>query len=266
MKNINSFQFVVKAIEYEYKRQVEAIEAGEKIVQETRKFDADTGKTYTMRTKEDADDYRYFPDPDLPPIELTDEEIKSIKDSIPELPDARKQKYMEKYGLTAYNSENLIADMDMSNYFEQAAKLTEYPKIAANFIIGEVMRLNTSESFECPISAENTAKVATLSGEQTINASTAKKLIARMWKDNCDPAEIVEKENLKQINDRAELTKIAQEVIAKGKKLVDDYKNGKEQAFKALMGQAMGKTAGKANPVILEEILKDLVGNPRQAK
>jgi len=257
MKNINSFQFVVKAIEYEYKRQVEAIEAGEAIVQETRKFDANTGKTYTMRTKEDANDYRYFPDPDLPPIELTDEEIQKFRDSIPELPDARKQKYMGNYGLSAYNSEKLVSDIDMSNYFEKAAKLTDHPKIVANLLIGEVMRLNTSESFECPITAENMAKVATLSGEQTINASTAKKLISKMWKNNCDPTLIVEKENLKQINDRDELSRIADEVISKGQRLVDDYKNGREQAFKALMGQAMGKTGGKANPVVLEEILKE---------
>lgn len=255
MKNINSFQYVVKAIEYEYKRQVEAIEAGEKIIQETRKFDANTGKTSAMRSKENANDYRYFPDPDLPPIEITDEEIKKIGDSIPELPDARKQKYTQQFGLSAYLSEKLIAEPELSDYFEDAASHTEYPKAVANILITEIMRLNDSDRFVCPISPENIAELATLFGEQTINSSTVKKLITRMWKEDFDPAVVVEKENLKQINDRDVLSKTVEEVLQANMKLVDDYKNGKEQALKAVMGQAMSKTGGKANPVILEEIL-----------
>ena len=159
MKNINSFQFVVKAIEYEYKRQIEAIEDGEEIVQETRKFDADTGKTYSMRGKENANDYRYFPDPDLPPIELSDEKIEKIKTTIPELPDARKKKYMEKYGISAYISEKIISDMDMADYFEKVATLAKTPKVVANLLVGEVARLNTAEIFYCPISAANMAKL-----------------------------------------------------------------------------------------------------------
>ncbi|MBS7298192.1 MAG: Asp-tRNA(Asn)/Glu-tRNA(Gln) amidotransferase subunit GatB [Eubacteriales bacterium] len=259
MKNINSFQYVVKAIEYEYKRQIEAIEDGEEIVQETRKFDADTGKTYSMRGKENANDYRYFPDPDLPPIELSDEKIEKIKTTIPELPDARKKKYMEKYGISAYISEKIISDIDMADYFEKVATLAKTPKVAANILVGEVARLNTAEMFYCPISAVNIAKLSDLISDEVINTSTAKKLIARMWEDDSDPVLIVEKENLKQINDRDFLAKIATEVIENSPKLVSDYKNGKQQAIKALMGQAMGKTAGKANPVILEEIIKKLI-------
>ena len=259
MKNINSFQFVVKAIEYEYKRQIEAIEDGEEIVQETRKFDADTGKTYSMRGKENANDYRYFPDPDLPPIELSDEKIEKIKNTIPELPDARKKKYMEKYGISAYISEKIISDMDMADYFEKVATLAKTPKVVANILVGEVARLNTAEMFYCPISAANMAKLSDLISDEIINTSTAKKLISRMWVDNSDPVLIVEKEELKQINDRQLLTEIAKEVIDKSQKLVSDYKAGKQQALKALMGQTMGKTAGKANPVILEEIIKKLI-------
>ena len=135
MKNINSFAFVVKAIEYEYKRQVEAIEAGETIVQETRRFDANTGKTSSMRSKENANDYRYFPDPDLPPIELTDEVIKKLGSQIPSLPDERKALYMKKYGLSAYDSEILTTDMAEADYFEQAAAKTDYPKLLANILI-----------------------------------------------------------------------------------------------------------------------------------
>ena len=261
MKNINSFQFVVKAIEYEYKRQIEAIEDGEEIVQETRKFDADTGKTYSMRGKENANDYRYFPDPDLPPIELSDEKIEKIKTTIPELPDARKKKYMEKYGISAYISEKIISDMDIADYFEKVATLAKTPKVVANILVGEVARLNTAEMFYCPISAANMAKLSDLISDEIINTSTAKKLISRMWVDNSDPVLIVEKEELKQINDRQLLTEIAKEVIDKSQKLVSDYKAGKQQALKALMGQTMGKTAGKANPVILEEIIKSIINN-----
>lgn len=261
MKNINSFQFVVKAIEYEYKRQLEAIEDGEEIVQETRKFDADTGKTYSMRSKENANDYRYFPDPDLPPIELSDNEIEKIRRTIPELPDARKKKYMEQYGISAYISEKIISDMDMADYFEKCALSAKAPKIVANILVGEAARLNTSERFFCPILAENMAKLSDLISDEVINTSTAKKLISRMWVDNSDPVLIVEKEDLKQINDRQLLTEIAKEIIDKSQKLVSDYKAGKQQALKALMGQAMGKTAGKANPVILEEILKNIIDN-----
>lgn len=259
MKNINSFQYVVKAIEYEYKRQIEAIEDGEEIVQETRKFDADTGKTYSMRGKENANDYRYFPDPDLPPIELSDEKIEKIKTTIPELPDARKKKYMEKYGISAYISEKIISDIDMADYFEKVATLAKTPKVAANILVGEVARLNTAEMFYCPISAVNIAKLSDLISDEVINTSTAKKLIARMWEDDSDPVLIVEKENLKQINDRDFLAKIATEVIENSPKLVSEYKNGKQQAIKALMGQAMSKTTGKANPVVMEEIIKKLI-------
>ena len=259
MKNINSFQFVVKAIEYEYKRQIEAIEDGEEIVQETRKFDADTGKTYSMRGKENANDYRYFPDPDLPPIELSDEKIEKIKTTIPELPDARKNKYMEKYEISAYISEKIISDMDMADYFEKVATLAKTPKVVANLLVGEVARLNTAEMFYCPISAANMAKMSDLISDEVINTSTAKKLIARMWEADSDPVVIVEKEDLKQINDRDFLVKIATEVIGNLPKLVSDYKNGKQQAIKALMGQAMSKTTGKANPVVMEEIIKNIL-------
>ena len=259
MKNINSFQFVVKAIEYEYKRQIEAIEDGEEIIQETRKFDANTGKTYSMRSKENANDYRYFPDPDLPPIELTDAKIEKIRSLIPELPDARKLKYMDKYGLSAYISEKIISDIDMANYFEQVATLVDVPKVVANILVGEVSRLNTSESFECPISTDNMARLVNLISEDVINTSTAKKLISRMRGEDVNPVLIVEKENLKQINDRQLLTDIAKDVIENSQKLVSDYKAGKQQALKALMGQAMGKTAGKANPIIMEEIIKKII-------
>lgn len=255
MKNINSSHFVAQAIAYEYKRQVEVLEEGGKIVQETRKFDQETGKTFTMRTKENANDYRYFPDPDLPPIELTDEDISKLKEEMGELPDTRKQKFMEKFGLTAYDSDALLSDPNMASYFEEVAKHTIYYKVAANIFITEIMR-KKKEGFFCPIKAENLAGLATLFGEQVINSSTVKKLLERMWIRDFDPAEVVEKENLAQISDRKELSAVIEAVIKDGEKLIEDYRSGKEKAFEALMGKAMGLTEGKANPVVLSELLK----------
>ena len=256
MKNINSSQYVAQAIEYEYKRQVETIESGGRIVQETRKFDQETGKTYAMRTKENANDYRYFPDPDLPPIELTDDDIFKLESEIGELPDERKQKFMKIYGLTAYDSDALLTDPAMANYFEEVAKYTTYYKIAANIFTTEIMRLN-KEGFFCPVEAENMAKLATLFGEQIINSSTVKQLFERMWKEDFNPVMVVEKEGLAQINDREVLDAIVEDVLNTSEKLINDYRNGKGKAFEALMGKAMGLTSVKANPVILSEILKN---------
>lgn len=258
MKNINSFHNVVQAIEYEYRRQVEVIESGGKIVQETRKFDQETGKTYTMRTKENANDYRYFPDPDLPPIELTDDDILCLKREIGELPDTKKQKFMNEFDLCAYDSDTLLSDPNMASYFEEVTKHTSYYKIVANIFITEIMRINKDEFF-CPVSAENMAKLATLFGEQVINSSTAKKLLKRMWKADFDPTVIVEKEGLAQINDREVLSAVVEDVVKNSEKLISDYQRGKEKAFEALMGNAMAKTGGKANPIVLSEILKERI-------
>ena len=256
MKNLNSFQFIVKAIEYEYKRQVDAIEAGEAIVQETRRFDPATGKTYAMRSKENANDYRYFPDPDLPPIDLADAVIKALGDEIPELPDARKKAYMEKYGLTAYDGEVLTSDKAMADYFEAAAATTKHPKLAANLLISEFMRLIETESFSCPVSAENLGELATLVGDDVINSSTAKKLIKEMFETNASPKAMVEERGLAQINDEELLGKLVAEAVAANPKSVADYKKGKLAAAKAIVGNVMGKTAGKGNPVIINRLLE----------
>lgn len=256
MKNINSFRYVAQAIEYEYSRQVELIESGDRVVQETRKFDQQTGKTHAMRSKENANDYRYFPDPDLPPVELTDGDILTLKSQIGELPDSKKKKYIDAFGLSAIDSDTLLSDPNIASFFEAVTQHTPYCKIAANIFITDIMRMSKDE-FMCPVSAENVAKLATLFGEQVINSSTVKKLLKRMWQKDFDPAVAVEKEGLAQINDRETLSQIVDEVLPKCEKLVNDYKNGKEKAFEAIMGSAMGKTGGKANPIILSEILID---------
>ena len=257
MKNLNSFQFIVKAIEYEYKRQVDAIEAGEIVVQETRRFDTATGKTNTMRTKEDADDYRYFPDPDLPPIEMSDERIAAFAAEIPELPDARKARYIEKYGLTPYDGEILTSDKAMADYFEAAAAATKYPKTVANLLISEVLRMLEGESFSCPLSPDRLAELATLLGEDVINSSTAKKLLKEMFETGASPKKLVEERGLAQINDEALLAALVREAVESNPKSVADYKKGKQAAAKAIVGRVMQKTDGRGNPVIIQRLLEE---------
>ena len=262
MKNINSSHFVVQAIEYEYKRQVEVLESGGKIVQETRKFDQETGKTSSMRSKENANDYRYFPDPDLPPIELSDEEISRLKDEIQELPDSKKQKYMESFGLTPYLADALLSDPAMANYFENVAKHTSFHTVVANLFVTEITRLMKDE-FSCPISPEHFASLANLFGEQVINSSTVKKLLGRMWQEDLDPEKIVKEEGLAQINDEEVLAGIADKVLSSSEKLIQDYRNGKEKAFEALIGKAMGQTGGKANPMVLSRLFREKLKNTK---
>lgn len=256
MKNLNSFQFIVKAIEYEYKRQVEAIEAGEKIVQETRRFDANTGKTYSMRTKENANDYRYFPDPDLPPIKLTEEKIASLQAEIPRLPDARKREYMERYGLSAYDGEVLTTNMAMADYFEAAAAQTRYPKLVANMLLSEVMRLAGGEEDVCRIQPSRMAALADLSGDGIINSATVKKLIKELWEADFDVADKVEREGLAQVSDEMILLEWVQEAIRQNPKSVADYKKGKKAAAKAIVGKVMAVSGGRANPTVVDRLVE----------
>lgn len=256
MKNINSFVFIQKAIEYEYKRQVEAIEAGETIVQETRRYDQTSGKTFSMRKKEDANDYRYFPDPDLPPIIMTDAVIAALGETIPRLPDVRKAAYMEKYGLSAYDAEMLIENKSIADYFENAAVQTAYPKLLANLMIGELFALLPPDDEPViPIDGGHLAAVATMSGDGTINSSVAKKLVHQLCESDTDPVQYVKDNGLAQISDPAVLAPLVDDVIAADPKSVAAYKAGKAAAAKALMGKIMAKTGGKANPVVADELL-----------
>ncbi len=257
MKNLNSFQFVTKAIEYEFKRQVEAIEKGEEIIQETRRFDQVSGKTFSMRKKEDANDYRYFPDPDLAPIEPSRDLIEQLKGQLGQLPDERKKIYMESYGLSAYDSETLINNKYRADYFETAAAKTSYPKILSNLMQAEVFRLLPLEDSTIEITPEHMAAIAELSGSGDINSSTAKKLINDCWCTGRDPRDIVREEGLQQINDEAVLKTIVEEILTNNQKSIEDYKNGRASAFKYLMGQVMAKTRGKANPVKVDKMLKE---------
>ncbi|MFI3324932.1 MAG: Asp-tRNA(Asn)/Glu-tRNA(Gln) amidotransferase subunit GatB [Clostridia bacterium] len=260
MKNLNSFAFILKAIEYEYKRQIEVIESGDFVVQETRRYDQSNGKTYSMRTKEDADDYRYFPDPDLAPIVTSEEKLKGIIQSIPMLPDERKSLYVANYGLTSYDAEILTNDIDVADFFEKCANTTSYPKLVANLLISEVLKLMENNESQIAISSDNLSQVANMLGQGKINSSVCKKIIKDLWKkDNISAIDFVKENKLEQINDRELLSDLVNQAVEKNPKSVEDYKKGKVSAIKSLMGQVMSKTGGKGNPIIINEILKEIL-------
>ncbi len=259
MKNINSFQFVMKAIDYEFARQVEAVEAGETIVQETRRFDQSTGKTLSMRKKENANDYRYFPDPDLAVIEITDTMRDTLKAQIPTLPDERKQLYMERYGLSAYAAEQLTCEREIADYFEKTAVHTTYPKLVANLLLGELMRLLPPDAVEISIDPAHIAAIAQMMGEGRINSGTCRELVSMLWQADDDPERIVREKGLEQISDEAVLEKLAHEVIEEQPRSVASYKQGKTAALQALIGQMMKKTSGRGDPVCIQRILETLL-------
>ncbi len=256
MKNLNSFQFIVKAIEYEYARQVEVLESGGEVVQETRRFDQASGKTYTMRKKEDADDYRYFPDPDLPPIVLDEETLARWKADIPVLPDERKAMYIEQYGLSSRDAELLAAEQAVADYFEAAAKQTAYPKTLVGLLTTEIFRLLPADSTDIPLSPAHLARLADLLGEEKINSGTGKKLLGQLWEKDADPAVLAEEQNLWQISDESVLRPLAREAVEKNPRSVADYRRGKVQAIQALVGQCLRATGGQGNPQILRRLLE----------
>ena len=258
MKNLNSFQNVVKAIEYEYARQVSVLEEGGEVIQETRRFDMNTGKTSSMRSKENADDYRYFPDPDLVPIVVRPEFLEEIRKSIPVLPDQRKASYQEKYGLSSLAAETLVTRKDIADYFETVAGETEYPLLAANLVSGEVARLCPEEQ-AVPVAPEHIAVLADLLGQGKINGGTCKKVIAQLFREDGDPVAIIEAQGLQQISDPQVLRPMAEEVLRQSQKVVQDYKGGNKNAFHALVGQMMKKTQGKGNPQVIGQVLSELL-------
>lgn len=255
MKNLNSFQFITKAIQYEFTRQVDTLESGEAVIQETRRFDQQKGKTDSMRSKEDANDYRYFPDPDLPPITITDTHLGHLKAEIPSLPDDRKKNYLKQYGLTPYDAEMLVSFREVADYFEAAVPDTKYPKILANLIISEVLRLLPPDETAIPIAPKHLAALSDLLGDSKINSSIGKKVAAILWHSDCDPTDYVRTHQLEQISDPALLMPIIDQVLQKNQKSVADYHAGKQNALKALMGQIMAQTEGKGNPLKIKEIL-----------
>lgn len=258
IKNINSFKGVERAIEYEAMRQAELLEDGGKVVQETRTWDEKEGVTKSMRTKEEANDYRYFPEPDLVPFTVSDEYIENIRKSLPELPDARKERYMKEFGLSSEDAVFMTNDKATADYFEAAVDAGADPKACVNWLMGEFASQLSTDGIEiakAPVSAENLAALLKLISKGTISGKIAKKVFATMWKEGGNPEEIVKAQGFVQISDTAELSKLVDEVVGKNPKAVEDFKAGKKKAVGALVGQIMKATKGKANPRVINELL-----------
>lgn len=258
IKNINSFKGVERAIEYEAMRQAELLEDGGKVVQETRTWDEKEGVTKSMRTKEEANDYRYFPEPDLVPFTVSDEYIENIRKSLPELPDARKERYMKEFSLSSEDAVFMTNDKATADYFEAAVDAGADPKACVNWLMGEFASQLSTDGIEiakAPVSAENLAALLKLISKGTISGKIAKKVFATMWKEGGNPEEIVKAQGLVQISDTAELSKLVDEVVGKNPKAVEDFKAGKKKAVGALVGQIMKATKGKANPRVINELL-----------
>ena len=258
IKNVNSIKFMQMAIDYEANRQVDILEEGGSIDQETRLFDTRKNETRSIRTKEDSHDYRYFPDPDLLPLELNDDFINEIKKEIPELPDEKKKRFIDKFNLSPYEANILVSDIETSKYFEDVSKNSDV-KLATNWITGELFALLNNKSIEItesPITSENLAKLINLIKDGTISGKIAKTVFEIMADSGKDPKKIVEEKGLKQQSDPKELEKIIDKVISDNPKNVEAYKSGKDKLFGFFVGQVMKQSNGKANPQLVNEILK----------
>ncbi len=258
IKNVNSIKFMQMAIDFEANRQVDVIEEGGSIDQETRLFDIKKNETRSMRSKEDAHDYRYFPDPDLLPLELNDNYIDQIKKDIPELPDEKKKRFIEKFKLSPYEANILVSDIEISKYFEEVSKNSDV-KLATNWITGELFALLNEKNIEItesPISSKNLSKLINLIKDGTISGKIAKSVFEIMSDGDKDPIIIVEEKGLKQQSDPKELENLINKVITENPKNVEAYKSGKDKLFGFFVGQVMKNSNGKANPKLVNEILK----------
>jgi len=259
IKNVNSIKFMQMSIISEANRQVDLIEDGKIIDQETRQFDTRKNETRSMRSKEDAHDYRYFPDPDLLPLEITNDFIEQIKSEIPELPDEKKKRFIEKYKLSSYEATILVSDIEISKYFEEVIDKSDI-KLATNWITGELFALLNDKNLEIsesPISSKNLSKLINLIKDGTISGKIAKSVFEMMIDSDNDPELIVKEKNLKQESDPKELEKLIDKIINENLDKVKEYKSGKEKLFGFFVGQVMKVSGGKANPKIANEILKD---------
>ncbi|NLZ90987.1 MAG: Asp-tRNA(Asn)/Glu-tRNA(Gln) amidotransferase subunit GatB [Clostridiales bacterium] len=263
IKNLNSFRALVNAIENESARQVKVLESGGEVVQETRKWDDVTGKNTSLRSKEEAHDYRYFPDPDLVPVVLDEEYIDRIKRELPELPDVRSRRYVEEWGLPEYDAGVITASLPLASFFEECVK--EYggdPKAVSNWVMGELMRMLNEKGIEAdgiPFPAAHLAGILRLVDDGTISGSAAKRVFTEMFETGEQPKVLVERLGLSQISDERVLTEIIKKVMDKNPKSVEDYRSGTTKAMGFLVGQTMKETRGKANPALVNKILKKLL-------
>ena len=257
MKNMNSFRSIVRAIEYEANRQIDVLEEGGVIEQETLRWDEVSGKTFPMRDKEDAQDYRYFPDPDLVAIKLSDEYIENIRKNLPELPESRKQRYLNEYHLTEKDSNIISSSKYLADLFEQATKICNNAKAVNNWIISDISRIlneTEMEPIEIPFDSNQLAKLVQLIDKGTISSSIGKKVLVELFENPRDPEEIIKEKGWIQISDEGVIKEIVMKILEENPQSVSDYKAGKDKALGFLVGQAMKQTKGKANPKMLNEM------------
>ena len=263
IKNINSFRFVERAINFEIERQIDVLESGGAVVQETRLYDAARDETRPMRTKEEANDYRYFPDPDLLPLVLDEELIEEVRGTLPELPDAKKQRFMDEYGLKAYDAGVLTATREMADYYEVVvAACGGDAKLAANWVMGELSGALNKEGIEiteAPVSAEALGGLLVRIADNTISGKIAKQVFEAMWAGEGSADEVIEKKGLKQITDPAAIEAMIREVMEKNPKQVEQYRGGQEKLLGFFVGQVMKASQGKANPGEVNKLLKKLL-------
>jgi len=259
IKNMNSFAFIEQAIEYEIDRQIGVLEAGGTVQQETRGFDSDRGETFTQRTKEDAHDYRYFPEPDLMPVKISVGQVEQWRSELPELPSQRRLRYVSELGLPEYDAGVLTADKSVSDWFEAAMRHTENAKAVSNFIMGEMMRLLSEQGItisEAKVTPEKLAQIIALIDAKTISTSAGKQIFEIIFKEGGEPQAIVEDKGMAQVSDDSALEAWADEAIAGNPQSVGEYRSGKQGAINFLMGQVMKASKGKANPGAVMQVLK----------
>ncbi|WP_409022079.1 Asp-tRNA(Asn)/Glu-tRNA(Gln) amidotransferase subunit GatB [Dellaglioa sp. P0083] len=258
MKNLNSFENVRKGLEFEEKRQMNVLMSGGIVQQETRRFDAPTGTTILMRVKEGASDYRYFPEPDIPPIHISDDWIQEVRESIPEMPDKRRTRYASELGLPEYDAEVLTQTKEMSDFFEDTIKLNADPKLAANWLMGEVnafMNTNKLNLQDTKLTPTNLAGMINLITDETISSKIAKKVFQEIIKNGSEPKAWVESKGLVQLSDPAKLQPIIDGILDNNEQSIEDFKNGKDRAVGFLIGQIMKQTQGQANPNVVNKLL-----------
>jgi aspartyl-tRNA(Asn)/glutamyl-tRNA(Gln) amidotransferase subunit B len=263
VKNVNSFRYLEKAIEYEIGRHIDVIEHGGRIVQETRLFDAAQGKTYSMRSKEEAHDYRYFPEPDLPPLIVSTERRRTIAAALPELPDERRRRFIEQYALPAYDAALLTQTRGVADYFEETARHAGNPKAASNWVMGEVLRNMKERQIDIeavPVTPAALAGLIAIVDKGTISSTVAKDVFARMYDSGRAAADIVAAEGLAQISDSSSLEPLVHRIIAAHPDVIAEIRAGKDRKFQFLVGQVMKETKGKGDPKIVTELLKAAIG------
>ena len=262
LKNINSFKFIEKAINFEIDRQIRLLESGESVVQETRLYDSENNETRSMRSKEEANDYRYFPCPDLLPVVISDKELMEIKENLPELPEEKENRYIKEIGLDESEAKIISSSKTMANMFEDASSKTNNTKLVANWLVGDISALLNKDNIEIDesnLTAENFGKLIGRISDNTISGKIAKSVLDEIWENGSDVDEIIESKGLVQIQDESLLEEIANKVIESNPDQVSAYKNGKDKLFGFFVGQVMKETQGKANPKSVNEILRKIL-------